>query len=387
MSDIISSENIDDLKSDSVIAYQVTDLKALAAKILRRANDVAQQKIKQAEQSIQDSHAKAIEDGHAAGYSEGFAKGEEEGKAAGEQAARDEFTQKVGGITAALQATLQDLSARKVSLQAEAEADLLELSVEIAKRIVRREVEVDPKFVLPVMQEAVALTNNKSDLTIHVNPCDLAAIEEELPTLKAIFSDLGRVDATPDNKIGKGGVRVMSPDGEIDMRLEEQFKALERALIGDTEGMREWEASMAANIAAAEELAPEITAASLPQDALSTTPEATPVPMPSEQASEQTPEVTAATEDKATETATPVTTQNQPEEQTPNASQATPQPEASSVPPQPASAPTAPPVQTSPSPKPTSSLAGVSNLESFSLDDKVENAIKETLGESSGMGK
>ena len=88
--------------------------------------------------------------------------------------------------------------------------------------------------------EAIALTNNKSDLVIKVNPADHRVIEEEIPTLEAIFNDIGRVSIIDDDTIQQGGVKVSNREGEVDLRLDEQISALEKALVGDTEGMEEW---------------------------------------------------------------------------------------------------------------------------------------------------
>lgn len=222
---------------DSAIVFNVPDLKAMAAKILRRANEVAQQTIAAAKQNAAEQERQARAAGEKKGYAEGLKKAEAEGRAQGEKAAREEFQQNTGSLAGALTAALDEMNRSKRALEAEAEADLLRLSMEIARRIVRREVRLDAGFILPIVRDAVSLTNNRSDLLIWLNPADRAAVEQELPALHAIFSDLGRVELREDEAVERGGVRVLSREGEVDMRLSSQLAALERALVGDTAGL------------------------------------------------------------------------------------------------------------------------------------------------------
>lgn len=237
MADIIDPDFGSGGDRQSLIAFNVPDLKALAAKILRRANEVAQQKIQAAQQTVAQMEKKAFDEAAAKGYADGVKRGESEGRAAGEKTAREEFQKNTGAVAGALQNALRDMAEKKVALQAEAEADLLRLAVEVARRIVRREVEVDARFVVPIVGEAIALTNNRSDLIVRVNPADEKVVKEELPGLRVLFNDLGRVELRADSGIEPGGAVVMSREGEVDMRLLQQFKALELALVGDTKGL------------------------------------------------------------------------------------------------------------------------------------------------------
>lgn len=237
MSEIIETDRNGASPTGSAIVYNIPDLKAMAAKILRRANEVAQQTIATAKQSVAEQEKAAHAEGEKRGYADGVKRGEMEGRAAGEKAARQEFAEHTGTLVQALSAALEGMNQRKLSLQAEAEADLLRLAMEIARRVVRREVQLDENFILPIVREAIALTNNRSDLLIWVNPADYAAVERELPGLEAVFSDLGRAELREDAKIERGGVRVLNREGEVDMRLHQQLSALERALVGDTQGL------------------------------------------------------------------------------------------------------------------------------------------------------
>ena len=240
MSELIEGDFENIPGSDSVVAYQYSDLQKTARAILAKATETANSKIEQAKKNIVELEEIMRKQGYDKGYAHGLEEGKEEGRKQGEAAARAEFEQRVGSLNGVLQHILGELKYRKQTIQAQAEAEMLALSLEIARKIVKREVEVDTNFVMPVLMEAVALTNRKSDLVIRVNPEDHQAIEEEIPTLEAVFNDIDRVSIKDDESIQRGGVKVVSREGEVDLTLEEQFVALEKALIGDISGLREW---------------------------------------------------------------------------------------------------------------------------------------------------
>ncbi len=264
MGELIENEYDGQTNSESIVAYQYTDLQSTAKAILAKATETANKKIEQAKKNIAELEEIMRKQGYDKGFAEGVQQGEIEGRKTGEAAARSEFEARVGGLNGALQHILSELNFRKQTIQAQAEADMLALAVEIAKKIVKREVEVDEKFVFPLVMEAVALTNTRNDLVIKVNPANQQALEEEIPTLNAVFNDIGRVSIAADAGIEPGGVKVVSRDGEVDLRLEEQFAALERALVGDTEGMREWDGKMLTPLPQADSIVPEPAAASVP---------------------------------------------------------------------------------------------------------------------------
>lgn len=232
MAEVIPSENVDELIGTSLVAFQTSDLKALAAKILRRANEVAQQKIASASAMVAEQETKGYQDGVSKGQSEGYQKGEAEGKTAGEKAAREEFNKTVATISLALKASLTELNKRKTQLQANAETDLLNLALAIAKRIVRSELSLNPQSIIPIVREAIGLCNNRSDLTLHLHPDDIAPINAEIPALHAAFTNLGRVALVADKKIERGTAMLSNRESTVDLRLAQQFSTLERALTG-----------------------------------------------------------------------------------------------------------------------------------------------------------
>ncbi len=368
MSELIEGDFEGSHASESIVAYQYTDLQNTARAILAKATATANNKIEQAKKNIFELEEKMRQQGYDKGYAEGIEAGKTEGYKAGEVAARKDFEAKIGGLNGALQLILNELNLRKQSIQSQAEADLLGLSLDIAKKIVRREVEVDERFVVPILMEAVALTNNKNDLIVKLSSADYSAVEEEIPTLKAVFSEIGRVSLTVDEGMQQGGVKLSSRDGEVDLSLDTQFKALEKALVGDTQGLQEWDGNLNTELPA-EMVVP-------------------PVELSVAEAQPQVQPAAAATEPPA------VTPPKSEVEQLPKPP-VKPQRRRGATKPREANSPAqtsqAAPVDTTTvhsavDPARVSSLSGVTELSNLVLDSKEESIIKEVLESNVGEG-
>lgn len=237
---VVSGEEADKL---TPIPFQFSDIRALAARILKRAQEQAEQKLAAARAQIaqmeKTAHDKAYKEAFPKGEQAGFAKGEKDGKASGEAEVKKKldgemtaFRKKTEPVGQMLGELMQSISEHRQALVAQAEADLLLLSVDIAKRIVARELSFDPEAIRPIAVEAVGLATERGNLWMRVNPEDLAVMEKELPGLKAIFPDLGAVRLEADPAIERGGLVAATRESEVDMRLATRLAAFEEAILG-----------------------------------------------------------------------------------------------------------------------------------------------------------
>jgi flagellar assembly protein FliH len=242
------------------VPFQFEDVRMMAAKILKRAAEQAKHKLDAAGVQAVDIEKSAYDDGYKKGYDEGFPKAEKDGYAAGEKAAREAFEQKTKTLAPALAGLLNLLEENKLRLQAEAEADLLNLSLAVARRLVRRELSANPDIIRSTLREAIALATDRTDLVVCAHPEDVAVMEEELPQIRRAFTDLGKVNLVPDETLARGGLLIRGRENEVDMRLEKQLEAIESALLA---GERRGEAFPETAIAPGE--MPEVPASPAPK--------------------------------------------------------------------------------------------------------------------------
>lgn len=225
------------------VPFQFSDVRTLAARILKRAQQQAEEKLAAARTQI----AKMEKEAQDKGYREGLPKGEKAGFAKGEAAGREaakaelakelekakgDFQGRTQPLTTALEQITAVLNEQRRQLVAQAENDLLLLALDLAKRLVAHELSIDPEAIKPLASEAIGLVTERSSLVARLNPADLAAMEEELPSLRLLFPDLGVVKLEGDAAIERGGLIIATREGEVDMRLATRFAAFEEALLG-----------------------------------------------------------------------------------------------------------------------------------------------------------
>ena len=225
------------------LPFEFSDIRALAQRILKRAQEQAQQKLEAARKQVaameKQAHDKAYKEAFPKGEKEGFAKGEKDGMAAAQASIaaetkkeRETIRQESQPVLGILQQLAAIMNENRQQLMAQAESDLLLLALDIAKRLVGRELAVDPESIRPLANEAIGLVTDRSGLTVRVNPEDFRVMEEIIPNLKTVFPDLGAVKIEADPTIERGGIMAATREAEVDMRLATRLSAFEEAILG-----------------------------------------------------------------------------------------------------------------------------------------------------------
>lgn len=232
----------DDERLDTV-PFEFADIRALAQRILKRAQEQGQQKIEAARKQVaameKAAHDKAYQESFPKGQEEGFAKGEKEGMAAAEkkiaaaiESEKESLRQNAAPVSGVLQQLTDAINASRIQLMAQAEGDLLLLALDLAKRLVGHELSVDPQAIKPLAVECIGMVTERTGITVRVNPADYRVMEEFYPDLKTIFPDLGPIQVLPDPEIERGGLYAATREAEVDMRLATRLAAFEEVILG-----------------------------------------------------------------------------------------------------------------------------------------------------------
>lgn len=123
--------------------------------------------------------------------------------------------------------SLETLSALSTETAGRIESDLVELAIQIAKTVVRREVTIDREVALTLVRVSLAKLNQRTAAEVHLNPEDLAYINTRLDKLDF----RGTVTLVEDPSISLGGCLVHTETGEIDARIESQFDEIAFGLL------------------------------------------------------------------------------------------------------------------------------------------------------------
>ena len=151
------------------------------------------------------------------------------GYAQGERAGREAGSERAEAMLRRLAATLEELSTLRDQMMRQAERQLVELSLAIARRILHREVSVDPELAAALAHVALERLGSTAPAVIRLHPDDYT-------TVTAQDRDLwnGRaVKVVPDPAIARGGCRVESEFGYIDASVDAQMDEMARAILGE----------------------------------------------------------------------------------------------------------------------------------------------------------
>lgn len=163
---------------------------------------------------LQQQYEQRTREAHAAGV--------REGEAAGRQRAAAELQPVIDRLGRAI----DEIGGLRARLRAEAEADLIQLSLAIARRVLRRELAIDPEALHGLVLGALEKLSGQEISRVRVNPAHAALVTESLRQNSA--SDKVQVIADPSRELGT--VIFETQRGNLDASVESQLQEIERGL-------------------------------------------------------------------------------------------------------------------------------------------------------------
>lgn len=172
---------------------------------------------------------------------EAFEKGFSQGEKAGRELAEQAMEESLGALQEAVaqwDLILQDS-------KGEMAFEIVRLALAVAKKILQREVSLEGDMVLRVVKAALSKARVREDVIVRVNPMDLETISEAKGELVRELEEVRSIRFEADESVERGGALVECSMGELDLRLERQFKEIEQAfqrLLEEEQGpARSWE--------------------------------------------------------------------------------------------------------------------------------------------------
>lgn len=122
---------------------------------------------------------------------------------------------------------------RRNQALANAERDLLRLSVRIAEKIIGDELRSEPETIKQIVSTALRTARQQESLTVRVNPADADVVQHFRHQLSS-SARAQYIDIVPDPRVTSGGCIIETEAGTVDAQLETQLRVLERALLERT---------------------------------------------------------------------------------------------------------------------------------------------------------
>lgn len=154
----------------------------------------------------------------------------EEGVAVGERLGREAAGALIEQQNRLLADLVQEVRRLRDSLLKDAEQMIAGLSLEIAKKVIREQLEVHPELVLGQVREAIARLKEVGTVRVLVNPDDVPLLQAVRETLEKGFDGTVSLQVEGDATISRGGCLVETPAHLVDARLEAQLVRIGEAL-------------------------------------------------------------------------------------------------------------------------------------------------------------
>jgi len=111
--------------------------------------------------------------------------------------------------------------------------DILEISVDIARKIVKKEIGQDPQVLLETILDVLkAISKDETKISIKVNPAQLNLTKESIPEIISTSGVDAKINVYADANIDIGGCIVQTNNGVVDATINTQLEIIKEAFKG-----------------------------------------------------------------------------------------------------------------------------------------------------------
>ena len=130
----------------------------------------------------------------------------------------------------ALTDALQEFFNYKEEMFSYISTHILDISVEIAKKIINKEIEQDKTALLSLIKSALGDTFKLDNrITVKVKSQDVVTVRENLPEFLSFDSGEAKIKVVADDNIASGGAIIITENGIIDATIDTGLSILEQA--------------------------------------------------------------------------------------------------------------------------------------------------------------
>ncbi len=111
--------------------------------------------------------------------------------------------------------------------------DILEISVDIAKKIIKREVDADPQILIDTIVDILKTTSkNEPKIIIRVRPQAVQFIKDTIPNITYQYGIDSKISIVADPSVEEGGCIFQTNNGIVDASIDTQIEIIKKALEG-----------------------------------------------------------------------------------------------------------------------------------------------------------
>ena len=109
--------------------------------------------------------------------------------------------------------------------------EILSISVDIAKKIIKKELTQEPELLLESVNEILkGLSKEETKITLHVNPSQVSMLKSEVPQITEQLGIEAKIMVIPEESVMEGGCVVTTTNGVVDATIDTQLAIISKAL-------------------------------------------------------------------------------------------------------------------------------------------------------------
>ena len=149
------------------------------------------------------------------GYAEGRKKAEED----------------AAGLMEDARLTLEEAHRERRDIIAGAEAEIIQIALNLAEKVLNHKVEMDSGCILAVMARSLEALPAGQNVILKVNPLDEKICRESRQRLQGLLKKDVTLEIVPDEDIPLGSCRVQSEEAEVELLLQKELHILGKKLM------------------------------------------------------------------------------------------------------------------------------------------------------------
>lgn len=208
----------DPARTQTAVAFNLDDVSSQARQYLEQVRVQAARLVEQAQAEAAALRAKAEAEGRA------------EAQRKIDQTVEKRLSERVGQVLPKLEAVIREIEKSRHAWLTHWEHAAVDLAARMAERVVRRELQAEPRLSEKLVREALELAAGSPEVRLHVNPADHAALAPFAAELARTCARLAPAEVVADATVTPGGCRVETRFGGIDQTVEAQLARLAEEL-------------------------------------------------------------------------------------------------------------------------------------------------------------
>ena len=211
----------------------INDAKKYSEDCRKEANEILEKAKEEKEKLLSETEEKCKElerEAYDKGYEQGLNNGHEDGKKEAYDSCVPEATKYANEIKEKADKMLKNATSDYEKYLDEKKQEILELSVNIASQILKREVNKD-SAINSLVDEAVKLSKGAENMVIKCNEAHVEELKKHIERWKTIDNIKGDIFVPPDEDMEKGNAKIEKSTGVIEVGIDIGLEKIKDAIL------------------------------------------------------------------------------------------------------------------------------------------------------------